>query len=71
MARRKRQYNTIRTDYLEGRIGFYEATGRHDAVQALRMLARDCSVPISEVEIAKQREIIGAVYGIGTKGNQK
>jgi hypothetical protein len=65
VARRKRQMNTVRTDYLEGKIAFYEATGRADVAQVLRTLARDCSVPLSEAEIDKQRAIVSNVYGIG------
>jgi hypothetical protein len=53
MARRKRQYNTIRTDYLEGRIAFFMATGRPEEAAILTMVARDVNAPVDKDEIEK------------------
>lgn len=53
MARRKRQYNTIRTDYLEMKIAFYMATGRPEEAAILTMVARDVNAPVDGNEIEK------------------
>jgi hypothetical protein len=46
-------YNTVRTDYLEGKIAHYEAMRWYDAAEALRSLARDIGAPIDEDTIAE------------------
>lgn len=53
----RREYNTLRTDYLESHIAFYRAKRDYGAEDALRTLARDVSAPIDETEIEKWRKI--------------
>jgi hypothetical protein len=50
---RKRQYNTIRTDYLESRIAFYIATGRSEVANIFSVIARDVNAPVDKDEIEK------------------
>jgi hypothetical protein len=57
MARRKRQYNTIRTDYLEQKIAFYRSTGREWEADILVQVARDVNAPIDMDEIQKMVEM--------------
>lgn len=53
--RRHREYNTVRTDYLEDQIAFNEAYGRYDAVAVLRKLARECGATLREDKIAETK----------------
>jgi hypothetical protein len=50
---RKRQYNTIQTDYLETKIALYLATGRHEEASVIYELAQDINAPIDGKEIEK------------------
>ena len=52
MARR-RILNTVRTDYLEGKIAHYEAMRWYEWAEAFRLLARDIGAPINEDAIAE------------------
>jgi hypothetical protein len=57
MPRRRREYNTIRTDMLEGRIAFYEAYERHTEAVAIRRLAKEINAPIDEQKIQETKAI--------------
>lgn len=56
MTHRRRQYNTIRTDYLEQKIAFYRSTGREWEASILTQVARDVNAPIDMDEIQKMVE---------------
>lgn len=43
---KKRQYNTVRTDYLEQQLAHYRARRDYGAFDALESLARDVGAPI-------------------------
>jgi len=59
---RKRIYNTVRTDALEGKIAHYQALGDYNGADAIRDVARSIGAPIDEAEIAAQVTQRRAVY---------
>ena len=52
---RRREYNTVRTDYLERRIAFALATGSYGAADELRKLAQHIGAPLDERRVDEQR----------------
>ncbi len=54
MAKRFRQYNTIRTDHFESEIAHYDALGCDDIAHVLRKIARDIGAPIRADVIADE-----------------
>jgi hypothetical protein len=59
---KKRQYNTVRTDYLEINIAHYEALKWYQAADVLRWLARDIAAPIDEAVIKAEAKRRSEIY---------
>jgi hypothetical protein len=52
--KRKRMYNTIRTDLLEDRVAHYESVGNWESARAILWLAESIGAPIDKEKIAQQ-----------------
>jgi hypothetical protein len=59
----RKELNTVRTDYLEQQIAFYEARRDFVTVDAMRGLARHVSAPISEKNVTYWREVFSQEIG--------
>lgn len=53
MARKRRMYNTVRTDSFESDIAHYDAKGDFTAANALRQLARSVGAPLDHEAIGR------------------
>ncbi len=63
VSRKRREFNRVRTSYLEGQIAYYRARRNYDAAQALYRLARDVAAPIDEQIIQEKAQEIAARLG--------
>lgn len=59
---KRREINSIRTDYLETWIAHYWAIGDYDACEVLEKIARDIRAPIDEQKIEKDKKLREEFY---------